>query len=205
MPYLRFTECTRLEIIPGGILSGEFTFFEPRTPPHTEDSKGQSLVFGGACSSDEFREVLVESCFASLQEGFEVSLEMGEKVIPAQHRVSRSIITLQVEPASIEVAEDNYKPGSIRLHFSDLSGRRYRYFPITDLGFYDYAQRHRENSALDALNEQIVAQEAVFLRIGLSRVYKNTQGKEGFWLQANGIYTFPNVIRYIRSYPTAEK
>jgi len=97
-----------------------------------------------------------------------------------------------------------YKPGSIRLHFTGGSGCRYRFFPITDLGFYDYAQRHRETAALDALNEEIAGQNEVFLRIGLSRVYKNPQGKEGFWMQANGIYTFPAVLRYIRSYPAGE-
>jgi hypothetical protein len=64
----------------------------------------------------------------------------------------------------------------------------------------DYAQRHRESSALAALNEQIATQDEVFLRIGLTRVYKNPQGKEGFWLQSNGIYTFPSILRYIRSY-----
>ena len=123
-------------------------------------------------------------------------------MIPPSHKVQRSIVTLKVEPQNIDIVEDSYKPGSIKLHFTDSSGRQHRFLPITDLGFYDYAQRHRESSALAALNEQIAMQDEVFLRIGLTRVYKNPQGKEGFWLQANGIYTFPSILRYIRSYPS---
>ncbi len=201
MPYLPFTECTRLGILPGGILTGEFTHFSPRTAPHTEDCRHQNLRFGGACSSAEFREVLERSCVAGLEAGFEIALDGGERVIPPDHAAPRSIVTLRVEPGSVEIVEDRYKPGSIRFHFTEASGRGWRFFPITDLGFYDYAQRHRESSALEALNEQIAAQNEVFLRIGLTRVYKNPQGKEGFWMQANGIYTFPSILRYIRSYP----
>lgn len=201
MPYLPFTKCTRLGILPGGILTGEFVFAKNRTAPHTEDCNYQNLKFAGPCSGEEFRKILAGSCFASIEAGFEFSLAAGEKVIPADHKVERSIITLQVAPDSIEIVEDSYKPGSIKLHFTDSSGRRHRFLPITDLGFYDYAQRHRESSALDSLNQQMAAQQEVFLRIGLSRNYRNPQGKEGFWMQANGIYTFPTVLRYIRSYP----
>jgi hypothetical protein len=191
-------------MLPGGILSGEFTFIESRTPPHMEDCRHQNLAFGGACSGEEFRRVLAGSCCPSLEAGFEVSLPGGEKVIPPTHRVHRSIITLQVAPQSVEIVENIHKPWSIRLHFTDQSGHGYRYLPITDLGFFDYAQRHRDSSALAVLNQEIAAQEEVFLRIGLSRAYTSPQGKEGFWIQANGIYTFPTVLRYVRSYPTKE-
>jgi hypothetical protein len=204
MPYLAFTVCSRLGILPGGVLRGEFTFIEPRKPPHTEDCQHQNLGFGGACSGEEFRRVLAGSCFPSLEAGFEISLTPGEKVIPPSHKGQRSIITLQVAPESVEIVENTHKPGSIRLHFTDQSGREYRYLPITDLGFFDYAQRHRDSSALAVLNQEVAAQEAVFLRIGLSRVYTSPQGKAGFWIQANGIYTFPSAIRYIRSYTASE-
>lgn len=203
MPYLPFTECTRLRILPGGVLTGDFTPSKG-SAPHTEDCFYQNLKFGGPCSGEEFRRILARSCFASIEAGFEFSLASGEKVIPSGHQVQRSIITLQVTPDSVEIVENTYKPGSIRLHFTDSTGRNYRCFPITDLGFYDYAQRHRESSALDSLNQQITAQKEIFLRIGLSRNYRNPQGKEGFWLQANGIYTFPSVLRYVRSYPATE-
>jgi len=205
MPYLPFTECTRLGILPGGILTGEFSPAPSRTAPHTEDCKYQKLTFDGPCSGEEFRRVLEASCFAGVNEGFEFSLPAGEKVIPPDHKVQRSIITLQIAPHHIKIVEDSFKPGSIKLHFTDSSGSRHRFFPITDLGFYDYARRHRDSGAMAALNIEIAKQEAVFLRIGLSRSYRNPQGKEGFWMQANGIYTFPTVLRYIRSYDSEVK
>lgn len=201
MPYLKFTRCMELGILPGGILTGELTPASNRTAPHTEDCNHQHLTFDGPCSGEEFRTVLERSCFASVDEGFEISLAAGEKVIPPDHAVQRSIITLQVQSHTIEIVEDSYKPGSIKLHFTDSAGRRHRFFPITDLGFYDYAQRHRDSGSLAALNSEIAEQETVFLRIGLSRRYRSPQGKDGFWMQANGIYTFPTVLRYIRSYP----
>jgi hypothetical protein len=204
MPHLPFTECTRLGMLPGGILTGDFAFSKNRAAPHIEDCDYKNLKFNGPGSGKEFKQVLKGSSFASIEEGFEVSLADGEKVIPAGHRVERSIITLQVAPDEIEVVEDGYQVGKIKLHFTDSSGREYRYFPIADLGFYDYAQRHRESGALELLNQQIGEQKTIFLRIGLSRSYRSPQGKEGFWLQANGIYTFPDVLRYIRSYPAVK-
>ncbi len=204
MPYLRFTECTRLGILPGGILTGDFNSAMGRRAPHTEDCNYQNLTFDGPCTGEEFRNVLVASCFPSVEAGFEVSLPVGEKVIPPNCNVQRSLITLQIAPRDVEIVEDNFKPGSIKLHFTDSSGRCHRFLPITDLGFYDYAQRHRDSSALAELNIQIARQDEVFLRIGLSRSYRSPQGKEGFWMQANGIYTFPTVLRYIRSYPPQE-
>lgn len=200
MPYLLFTECERLRILPGGILTGEFSTAKVRTAPHTEDCNYQKLTFDGPCSGEEFRNVLAGRCFPSVDAGFEVSLPSGEKVLPPDHKVQRSIITLQVQPHDIEIVEDSYRPGSIKLHFTDSAGCPHRFLPITDLGFYDYAQRHRDSGSLAALNVDISKQEEVFLRIGLSRRYKSPQGKDGFWMQANGIYTFPTVLRYVRSY-----
>ena len=204
MPYLKFSRCMELGILPGGILSGEFTPAPKRAPPHTEDFHYRKLTFDGASSGDEFRNVLVESCSPSVEAGFEISLPDWEKVIPADHKVQRSIITLQVKTRDVDIVEDRYKPGTIRLHFTDSAGRHHRFFPITDLGFYDFAQRHRDSGALAALNNEIGKQREVFLRVGLSRRYRNPQGKDGFWMQANGIYTFPDILRYIRSYRTPD-
>ncbi len=87
-------------------------------------------------------------------------------------------VTGSLSPHTVEIVEDSFKPGSIKLHFTDSSGRRHRFFPITDLGFYDYAQRHRDSGSLAALNIEVARQEAVFLRVGLSRKFKSPQGKE---------------------------
>ena len=201
LPYLPFSAFTRLGIFPGGILTGDFTPDPSRKAPHTEDSQHKNLHFLGPCSSAHFKSVLRGSASLSVEDGFEVALPAGAKVIPLHPPPPRSIITLQVSPQSVEIVEDGYKPGRIRIHFTDGAGKRYRFFSIADLGFHDYAQRHRQSGALGELNEAIAAQTEVFLRIGLGRSYKNEQGTEGFWMQANGIYTFPAKLSYIRSYP----
>jgi hypothetical protein len=38
------------------------------------------------------------------------------------------------------------------------------------------------------------------MRIGLSREYTATDNRNGYWLQANGIYTFPHFHEGIRGY-----
>lgn len=202
MPYLPFSECERLHMLPGGILNGNFTPFAERTIPHMEDCHHSELQYGGASTTAQFRQVLESAHFSTPGDGFDYDFPAGDRLLPSTHQIARSIITLQVNPADVEVVENIHAPGSIRLHFTDGSGRRWRYFPITDLGFFDYAQRHRASGALASLNANIQAQEAVLLRIGLTRAWKNPQGRQGYWMQANGIYTFPNVLRYIRCYPS---
>jgi hypothetical protein len=189
-------------ILPGGRLIGDFIPLRRGSQPHTEDCHFRDLKFCGPCSADEFRGVLESSCVASVAEGFRHDFADGGRCLPVEQGAERSIVTLRVNPESISIAEDEYKPGSIRIHFTDGSGRGWRYFPITDLGFFDYAQRHRQSGALEALNAEIASQEDVFLRIGLTRIWRNPKGTEGYWMQVNGIYTFPTVLRYIRSYST---
>jgi len=204
LPYLPFSVFTRLGIFPGGILSGDFAPEPSPKAPHMEDTRHKNLKFLGPCSAGDFKSVLKKSVSPSVEAGFEVSLPDGAKLIPLAPPPPRSIITVEVSPRSVEIVEDGYKPGKIRIHFTDGSGKRYRFFSIADIGFHDYAQRHRESGALNELNSAIAEQEVVYLRIGLARAFKNPQGKEGFWMQANGIYTFPAKLSYIRSYPPSE-
>lgn len=203
LPYLKFARCMELGILPGGILSGEFTPCDDRTAPHLEDCHYSGLTFDGPCSGFEFRRILATSTAASVEAGFQCSVPAGRKVIAGDHRGDRSIITLSVAPQSVQIVEDSYTPGKIKLHFTDSAGRSYRFLPVTDLGFYDFAQRHQQSSALTSLNADIGRQHEVFVRIGLSRYFDNEKGQAGYWMQANGIYTFPSVLRYVRSYTAA--
>jgi hypothetical protein len=198
MPYLTLATCKRLGILPGGILSGEFTFKTVSTGPHQEDSTAVGMKFHGACSSDAFREVLDDSSFESLADGFEISLPDGDRGIPVDHPLTRSIVTIRAHPTTIEVLEDGYKPGKLKLNFTEVSGRSHRYFPIADLGFHEFAQAHRSDGKLDELNDWIGAQEEVYLRIGLSRAFQPPEKKNAYWMQVNGIYTFPHAPPGIR-------
>jgi hypothetical protein len=74
---------------------------------------------------------------------------------------------------------------------------------MTDLGFYGYAVAHAgDDVALNRLNEFVHSQDEVFVRIGLSREYTSPDGRRGFWVQANGIYTFPDYPEDIRCHRT---
>jgi len=201
MPYLKASECRGLNILPGAKLSGDFTPHPERTGPHQEDYRYKNLGFLGSSSSEEFRNALEQGLYGSVQEGFEIVLEDNQKHIPIDHRVQRSIITIRVPPSEIRIVEDSYKPGRIKLNFCDLSSRRFRYIGISDLGFYEYARQHHSRNELQKINAMIRGQEVVYLRIGLSREYQPPNDDRcGYWLQANGIYTFPDYSGEIRCY-----
>jgi hypothetical protein len=53
---------------------------------------------------------------------------------------------------------------------------------------------------IDNINNFIQNQEDLYLRVGLGREYESKDGRKGYWLQINGIYTFPEYHEGIRSY-----
>ncbi len=199
MPYLKMARCVELGILPGAILDGTFRPRTVLTGPHQEDAEYSDLKYVGPCTANEFRGALDAGLFKSVEDGFEIHLRNAQKHIPIGHAVKRSIITLSVNPKSIEIVEDRYKPGKIRIHFTDSSGHQFRYLSITDLGFYRYAERHRADQDLATLNAFIWQQPEAYLRVGLSRAHE-IRGTNGYWMQVNGIYTFPDFVKEIRSY-----
>jgi hypothetical protein len=200
MPYLKSSQCEKHNILPGAILTGDFTPASNLSGPHREDNTHKNLKFEGPCTAAQFKKVLQESCFPSVETGFEIELPKSQKYLPVGHPVQRSIITIAVAPRNVEIIEDDYEPGKIKLHFKDGSGRSFRFISVTDLGFHDYALQHHAANDLRAVNELLQTQTEVFLRIGLSREFTSPDGRAGYWLQANGIYTFPHYHEGIRSY-----
>lgn len=199
LPYLETTECRRLKILPGAILSGDFTACRDREGPHQEDYRYSKLSFEGPCTSSEFRTALEYGLVDDVEAGFEIDLEDRQKYIPFGHTVNRSIITILASPREVEIVESSYKPGKIKLNFTDRSGREFRYISITDLGFHGYAINHHAQD-LNTLNQWLRSQDEVLLRLGLSRRYQPPDQPDGYWLQANGVYTFPDCHKAIRSY-----
>lgn len=201
LPYLGSKRCQELNLQPGAILTGKFAPTHGASAPHVEDMDYQDLDFNGPCESSEFRAVLVGTCASGVLDGFGVVLPDGERCIPREQTPSHSIITLRLEPENVEIVPDGFNQEKIKLHFTDMMGTSYRYMPITDLGFYNYAAAVRARSGdLNDVNEFIASQDELFLRVGLSRYYDASNGRAGFWMQANGIYTFPGYREDIRSY-----
>lgn len=199
LPYITRSSCDELSILPGGILSGDFEFQNDRGGPHKEDCRHGGLKYLGACSSEAFREVLEATCYPSVAQGFNIELLDGDRGVPVNHSLDRSIISLQVDPTAVFI-DEGYKQGTLKLRFQDPSGRGYRNFPITDLGFHKFAQSRHHSGDLAALNDWIHNQAEVFLRIGLSGAFQPPEQKNAYWMQANGIYTFPEAPPGIRKH-----
>jgi len=70
---------------------------------------------------------------------------------------------------------------------------------LTDLGILIYAEKF-DDAGLTGINGFIRKQDEIFLRLGLTQNYKAPDGREGYWLQVNGIYTFPDFLKQARSY-----
>ncbi|MEX1041243.1 MAG: hypothetical protein WDZ51_11460 [Pirellulaceae bacterium] len=199
MPYLSSDRCKELDIHPGGILEGEFKFTNGRAP-HTEDAQFENLTFYGPCTGLEFKAALRSTLYNSLASGFEYDVQDGDKCIPVQSPPPRSLITIKVDPEQLEILEDGYNPDKLKATFSDGSGTELRYVSITDRGFFDFARKRAHAAGgIEEINEFIHSQSELYLRIGLGRVY-STAGRTGYWIQLNGIYTFPNYLEYIRCY-----
>jgi len=196
-PYLTAARCQQLNILPGAILTGEFNRINGVIGPHQEDHSYTDLNFHGASTSRQFRTALEANIFDSVSSGFQVNLDPGQKSIPLGHTLGRSIITLKLEPDDIELVEDEYNLGRIKVHFTDGAGHSFRYIPITDLGFYRHAMAHHSANDLDTLNTFIHNQDELYIRLGLGR---NWVERPGYWMQVNGIYTFPDYHQEIRSY-----
>lgn len=202
LPYIQKATCKKLKILPGAILEGNFTKPKSVEKPHTEDMHYEKLSFKGPCTSDEFEGVLKASLYPSINEGFENKVPAGAKVIPPGTPPSRSIITLKLKPPQLEIARNESYPESLRLHINDNDGQKYKYLSITDLGFHNLTiLKKKDPKYTDELNKYIYSQKMIYLRIGLSRKFKSPgDDRDGFWIQVNGIYTFPEFMTQVRTY-----
>lgn len=202
LPYIKKAACKKLKILPGAILEGKFTKPKSIDRPHTEDMHYEGLSFKGPCTSEEFESVLKTTTYPSINEGFDGKVPAGTKVIPHDDPPSRSIITLKLKPSQIEIVRNAFDSKNLRLNIKDNDGRTYVYLSITDLGFHDLAvSKQKDPDYTDELNEFINSQKKVYLIIGLGRRYKHPiDGRDGFWIQVNGIYTFPDFMTKVRTY-----
>jgi hypothetical protein len=198
MPYFSSELCKKHNLQPGAILTGKMELTGGENP-HVEDASYDKLTFIGPCTSEVFQNILKNSLSPSVACGFGYDFSQGQKHIPYSEVANCSIITIKVRPQDIEIHEDQYKPGKIKLTFTDSANHQYRYIGITDRGFYDYAMKHQSDGKLYNVQSFIERQKKIYLRIGLSRRY-SIQGRDGYWLQVNGIYTFPEYQKDIRIY-----
>lgn len=197
MPYRTYAKCKMLNIRPGTILKGHIEYMTDASSPHLEDAfcEDSTLENLGHCSGKNFQRILENSLSPSISEGFNVIFEEGKRCIPVGTRLDRSIITIKIKPSQLSIYEDLYTKGRVRATIIDSDGHKFTALSITDRGFYDYAMKHQVSGRLDELKAFINTQQSIYVRIGLGREYQNV-----YWLQVNGIYTYPNFLESIRSY-----
>ena len=201
MPYLNADRCKELVMLPGAILTGEFSSTAGAVAPHIEDMDHQNLTFNGHCSSDEFQSLLSDSAASTIEEGFGVVLQEPQKLIQQDLAPKCSLITIRVVPNGVKIVQDQYNPTKIKAHITDATGKEYSFLSITDLGLHGYAENHyKEAGSYTEVNDLIHSQEEVYVRIGLSRFYEAQNGRAGFWMQVNGIYSFPDYFEAARQY-----
>lgn len=194
MPYLTSEVCRKLDIHPGGILEGVFTL-QNASRPHVEDAFHRNLAFLGPCSKSEFRHALEMTLYDSLSDGFGVEIR-EEKRIPLTTPPERSLVTIKVSPTTFSIVTSSYGDGpkKIKAHLSDGCGARLSYVSITDLGFFEFAEQHMNDPGrFSQITGFIRSQEELYLRLGVGRPWK-----DAYWIQVNGIYTFPESLEYIR-------
>ncbi|MGD8173885.1 dual OB domain-containing protein [Vibrio sp. TRT 21S02] len=201
MPYITSETCKKLNLQPGSKLCGAFTRIKGAAKPHVEDSSFENGKSVGRCTKEEFKRVLDLTLSPSVPIGFDVTFaERYQKHIELKDAPDNSIITIKIRPKSLTIHEDKFNPGKIKASFWDDEGNYFGFLSITDRRFHDFAQKHYKDGELDKVMEFIELQEELYLRIGLSRSFQTDDGRNGYWLQVNGIYTFPNYFDEIEDY-----
>lgn len=197
--YLLFELCKKLNILPGTILDGTFTTPQHLDAPHVEDRHYSSLKTVGSVDSSAFQSILEISSTTSIKTGFGCKSTPTDKVLTSPP--ARSIITLKLNPKQFQVVQNKFDTETIKAHLTDGDGLSLRFLSITDLGFYvNVGQSATRKISAKKITDSIHEQDELFIRLGLGRQHKADDGREGYWMQINGIYTFPNYQQIVRSY-----
>jgi hypothetical protein len=197
--YLSFEICKKLNILPGTILEGTFTTPKQLEAPHVEDRYYSNLKAAGTVSSTKFQSILEKSSTTSIKNGFGCPSKPTDKVLTTTP--AKSIITLKLNPKQFQVVQNKFDTETIKVHLTDGDGLSLSFLSITDLGFYiNVGQSATRKISAKEITEFIHNQDVLYIRLGLGRKHKSEDGKEGYWMQVNGIYTFPAYQQIVRSY-----
>lgn len=197
--YLSFELCKRFNILPGTILDGTFTIPKQLDAPHIEDRHYSNLKAIGTVDSSAFQAILEKSSVTSIKVGFGCLSTPTDKVITTPS--AKSIITLKINPKQFQVVQNKFDTETIKAHLTDSDGLSLSFLSIVDLGFYaNVGQSATRKIGAKEITEFIQGQKELYIRLGLGRKHKADNGREGYWMQVNGIYTFPNYQQIVRAY-----
>jgi hypothetical protein len=199
--YFGFQTVKDHKIIPGSCLEGNFAAVPNSAAPHVEDhSAVGQLRLAEAASGAAFEAVLEQSSFTSVGAAFG-ALPVN-RLFGLVNPPKKSIITLKLKSprTQFNLISDRYNPEKFKAHVTDDAGYELSWLPVTDLGFSDHVTAIRATDPqLHQLNGFLQSQKTIYLRIGLARQYASG-GRDGYWVQLNGIYSFPDFRRDLRIY-----
>ncbi|BCM24345.1 hypothetical protein [Methyloradius palustris] len=200
-PYYTLTQCKQDGILPGFKLQGDFSLSGSASAPHLEDYNHTNTHHLGNATTQEFKQILINNASPSLQAGFGVPLQANQKLIYDYdvNNILASIITIQINPTSVYVHLDD--KGRLRINFTDGSNNRFIDIPFKDIRYIDYYFRKQTQIALSliTLNAFLRAQEQLFIRVGIGRIWASSQSR-GYWFQVNGVYSFPQCWPQVIAY-----
>jgi hypothetical protein len=188
LPHLSRQECQESGVTPRRVLRGNCQ--GGGQPPHVEDRRHAGLAAVGWKTEAEFRELLNRSCSPGVCAGFGCELPAGEKHYPRENPPGVSIVTATARLELVRFQDgDRVK---LKCNLTDASGRLFRYLPVADLLLREYVLGQADpQAACRAINRHLAAQEQVLCRIGLGQPFRVPDGRDGYWLQLNGVYSFP--------------
>lgn len=201
--YFQFSDVKSHKIIPGSILEGNFSLIGGLSKPHVEDhSTGGGLIMHGPASGADFEEILESSSVETVKAGF--GFQPDKRLYSLANPPARSIVTLKLTSPRTQfrlTVDTGYGDPKFKAHVTDGQGYELSWLPVTDLGFSDHLAKIRQSDPnLFKLNAFLQSQKILYVRIGLTRQYAPTPDRDGYWVQVNGIYSFPNYREDLRIY-----
>ncbi|MDD3312345.1 hypothetical protein [Pseudodesulfovibrio sp.] len=196
--YFSKGECAHLNILAGTVLEGDFLPAVQSEPPHTEDCRRKNVHFAHYSRAKDFRARLEADCADSVAEGFGRDLPEYNKCVPWDAPPDRSIVTVRIDPRQGRFAPDQFQGDRLRFTFTDPAGEKFFRLPVADLKLREYAAGYNADAA-DHLNAFLHRQREAYLRVGIGRRWEKN-GHDGFWLQVNGVYTFPDWLPGTRGF-----
>ncbi|OEU66971.1 MAG: hypothetical protein BA863_16860 [Desulfovibrio sp. S3730MH75] len=191
LPYATRELVVQKGIRPGMIVEATVLPITEATRPHVEDCHMVNDLWLEMMDDKSFKGVLEQTAFDSVSEAFNGVITSKKRCAPHDCPPEFSIKTIRVDPLSMSLSVMESGEKKIRLSFRDKFGEKFRHTPIADLNFHSCVLKYIQQGRMDELNALLAGGEDVYIRLGLSRLYKGKSGKQGYWMQANGIYCFP--------------
>lgn len=203
LDYFPFAVVKNHKIIPGSCLDGNFVAVNSAQAPHVEDCRSVGTVHVvESATGDAFRSVLEMTARSTIRESF--GARPVNRVFSTAQSPAISIATLRLDSPATQfrlIVDSKFGPAKFKAHVIDADGFELSWLPVTDLGFSDHLKKVvDEDPSLYKLNAFLRSQDKLYLRIGLTRQYAPSPDRDGYWVQLNGIYSFPSFRKDLRVY-----